>query len=57
MMNRELGEKDRVFQIACEMAKVEPTKRQASKFLNQKGLAYPMRKLAVTKYKNELRNA
>lgn len=29
-----------LFRKACELAKTEPTKRQASKFRNKKGLAY-----------------
>jgi len=39
MINKEFAAKDKVFVKACEIAKVEPTKRQAAKFQNKKGLA------------------
>jgi len=40
MNNREFAEKDEQFKKCCELAKVKPTKRQASKFRRGKGLAY-----------------
>ncbi len=43
MTNREYAKKDSQFHIACEKAGTEPTKRQASKFRNQKGSAYKNR--------------
>jgi hypothetical protein len=39
MTNKQFAAKDRVFVKACEIAKVEPTARQAAKFQNKKGLA------------------
>jgi len=38
MTNKEMA-KDKVFVKACEITKVEPTKRQAAKFQNGKGTA------------------
>lgn len=38
--NREFALTDAVFRKACEMAGVEPTKRQAIKFRHGKGRAY-----------------
>lgn len=38
--------KNETFQKACEKAEVEPSKRQASKFKNKKGLAYKFGKIA-----------
>lgn len=40
MTNKKFANEDKVFKDACEKAGVEPTTRQASKFLNKKGLAY-----------------
>ena len=37
--NQEFARTDRVFRIACELANIEPTARQASKFRNCKGTA------------------
>ena len=34
---------DKLFIIACELGKVEPTVRQASKWKNHKGTAYKLR--------------
>lgn len=38
--NREFAKQDQAFKACCEMAKIEPTVRQASKFRNRKGAAY-----------------
>ena len=40
MNNREFSKNDKEFIERCKKAKVEPTKRQASKFRRGKGLAY-----------------
>ena len=40
MTNREFAKQDQAFKACCEMAKVEPTVRQASKFRAKKGAAY-----------------
>ena len=40
MNNREFAQKDKPFQDACSRAKVQPTTRQASKWRNEKGLAW-----------------
>ena len=44
MTNKEFAQKDSGFHTACEKAGIEATKRQASKFRNQKGKAYKNRK-------------
>lgn len=41
---REFARNDKKFIEACNKAKVENTRRQASKFLNKKGLAYKVMK-------------
>jgi len=38
--NEAFANNDRVFRKACELAGIQPTKRQASKYKNKKGLAY-----------------
>ena len=38
---------DRVFRKACELAQTPPTKRQASKWHNGYGKAFPMKNAAV----------
>ncbi len=40
MTNQEFAKNDKRFRIACGDAKVDPTRRQASKFQNGLGLAY-----------------
>jgi len=40
MTNKKFAEKDKNFIKACNIANVNNTKRQASKFRNQKGSAY-----------------
>lgn len=42
---------DRLFRKACELAKVEPTKRQASKWRNRRGRAYTQRHAAEAQIK------
>jgi hypothetical protein len=43
MTNKEYSEKVPVFKMACTLAEVKPTIRQASKYRNQKGSAFPFR--------------
>lgn len=38
--NSEFAETDQVFKKACELAGVPPSSRQASKYRNNRGLAY-----------------
>lgn len=40
LTNREFAEQDQNFKERCKRAKVKPTKCQASKFRNKRGLAY-----------------
>lgn len=40
MTNAEYAASDGTFIFACKLANVEPTKRQASKFRRDEGLAY-----------------
>jgi len=40
MTNKEFFVKDQAFIAACEKAGINPTKRQASKWRNHKGLAW-----------------
>lgn len=58
MTNKKFSKEDELFKTACEIANVEPTKRQASKFRNQKGLAWECRQAAQRKLeaKNEQRS-
>jgi len=42
--NKKFSTDDSFFKKACEVAGVEPTTRQASKFRLEKGLAYKHRK-------------
>lgn len=39
----------KVFKTACELANVEPSTRQASKFQNKRGLAYACKEVAKNK--------
>lgn len=43
--NAIFAEKNKEFQVACEAAGIAPTKRQASKYRNKRGLAYRHRHL------------
>lgn len=38
-----------LFQEACELARIKPTTRQASKFRNKKGAAYKKRGVAIAR--------
>lgn len=42
-----------VFRRACSIAKIPPTKRQASKWRNQKGLAYAFKNEAIAQLSEE----
>jgi hypothetical protein len=46
--SREFAQTSPVFIRACEIAGVEPTKRQASKWHNKKGRAFIFRNQAVS---------
>lgn len=46
MTNREFAQTNPLFQKACELAKLSPSTRQASKFRLKKGRAYSIRVLA-----------
>lgn len=58
MTNAEFAKKDQVFRKACEIANanlpkgqepgIEPTKRQASKWRNRRGMAYRFRGTAAS---------
>ncbi len=39
MTNKEYAKTDSLFEKCCELAGIKPTRRQASKFLNGKGIA------------------
>lgn len=47
MTNAQYANKDKLFRTACEIAEVKPTRRQASKYRNQKGSAFKWRKAAI----------
>lgn len=49
MTHREFAGTNGVFKLACELAKVKPTVRQASKFRSKRGSAYAFKKEAVSK--------
>lgn len=51
--NRKMAEKDPIFRKACELAGVQPTKRQASKWRNKRGRAYDFRIQAATEKENK----
>jgi len=54
IINREFVNEP-IFQEACKIAGIEPTTRQASKWRNKKGKAYPFRfksKLKITEGDN-----
>lgn len=42
----EFAQNDRVFKLACDLAGIPATKRQASKWRNKRGLAYQHRAAA-----------
>jgi len=43
----QLIKSDEVFRRACEMARVQPTKRQYSKYDNKRGKAFQMKDNAI----------
>lgn len=49
MTHREFAGTNEVFKLACELAKVKPTVRQASKFRSKRGSAYTFKKETVSK--------
>lgn len=51
--NREFSSRNELFQVACELAGVPATKRQASKWRNRRGRAYAVRHQAVNKLSEE----
>jgi len=51
MNNAEFARQDRVFGVACGLAEIKPTKRQASKFRNGTGTAVLFRGQAKTAIK------
>lgn len=55
MTNKEFAEKDKLFHKACEIAKIKPTHRQASKFRNKKGLAFMRKGTDASSLKNHLK--
>jgi len=48
MTHREFAGTDEVFKKACELAKVQPTVRQASKFRSKRGSAYALLEAKTT---------
>ena len=48
LSNKHFAETDKPFQIACQVASIPPTKRQASKWRNGKGLVWKTFKGEVT---------
>lgn len=40
LTNKKFAEEDQSFRKACDLVRLPPTTRQASKFRNKKGLAY-----------------
>lgn len=51
MTAREFMEKGKVFQIACELAGIPATKRQARRYLNGTGKAWGFKQSAINKIK------
>lgn len=54
--NSQFAANDQVFKKACEIAHVNPTKRQASKFRRKRGLAFICKAEAVLAIKKENEN-
>ena len=52
--NKFFAEHDEVFKKACEIAGVDPTPRQASKYRMKRGSAYKWKKVAITELKKDL---
>ena len=47
MKNIEFAKTNTLFQKCCELVKISPTQRQASKFINGRGIAFTQRKEAI----------
>jgi hypothetical protein len=47
MTNAQFIQADAMFRRCCEAAEIKPTKRQASKYRRQKGLAFSFKKIIV----------
>lgn len=47
--NTQYAKTVKIFKVACELAGVDPTPRQASKFQNKKGAAYAFKNQAKNK--------
>jgi hypothetical protein len=45
--NRDFAQTDAIFHVACGLANIEPTKRQASKWNRKCGVAYAWRGVAT----------
>ena len=56
MNNRMLTERGYVFRKACELAGIEPTVRQASKYRSKRGMAYRFKEQAKSILAEEARN-
>ena len=58
--NREFVKENKLFRKACEIASINPTSRQASKFRRHKGIAYKHQgkaQSAIDKKKQETNGA
>jgi len=51
MTNANFAKKDQNFRVACEVASIEPTKRQASKYRHKLGRAAKVTVSQVNQYK------
>lgn len=49
MTNKEFSNQDALFREACKLARIEPSKRQASKYRNGRGLARTQKAKAILK--------
>lgn len=45
--NKKTAQEDQVFRLACKLARVAPTQRQAAKFKRKEGRAWPYEKSAA----------
>ena len=57
MMNKNFARQDEIFLVACKLARPENptelmTRRQASKFRNNKGIAFKFKNQAIQMLKN-----
>jgi len=53
MTNAEFAKSNKEFIAACEAVKLEPTSRQASKWMNQKGKAFKVGRWIVKSDRNK----